>query len=218
MIDASSRTRRPVEGTVYQVPRSPLLWSAIALAAVSGCNQLFEIEETGLRMQLDTDNDGLEDLEDNCPAIMNEDQSDFDRDGVGDVCDNCPLHANTPQQNDGEPAGDRDEVGDDCDPNPTTSRDCLIVIDRFGDATRLAADWELVHGAADPAPTLQHAGDHVVFEPKGANKPAFMVARVDNARLVGRFSINFVGDWTPPSSFAEAMAASDVTDVDHRAS
>lgn len=36
---------------------------------------------------LDTDNDNIPDVLDNCPAIFNEDQSDSDGDGIGDVCD-----------------------------------------------------------------------------------------------------------------------------------
>jgi len=37
----------------------------------------------------DTDDDGVPDIEDNCPLIPNPDQRDRDGDGVGDVCDNC---------------------------------------------------------------------------------------------------------------------------------
>jgi len=35
----------------------------------------------------DDDRDGLENDEDNCPAVENPDQADADRDGLGDVCD-----------------------------------------------------------------------------------------------------------------------------------
>jgi len=38
----------------------------------------------------DTDNDGLCDLEDNCPTICNSQQLDADSDGIGDVCDIDP--------------------------------------------------------------------------------------------------------------------------------
>jgi hypothetical protein len=37
----------------------------------------------------DTDEDGLSDVTDNCPAVANPGQSDTDGDGVGDACDNC---------------------------------------------------------------------------------------------------------------------------------
>ena len=36
---------------------------------------------------IDTDGDGVEDDEDNCPGTANADQADLDGDGVGDVCD-----------------------------------------------------------------------------------------------------------------------------------
>lgn len=42
----------------------------------------------------DSDEDGLLDTEDNCPADANADQADRDRDGVGDICDLLPfVHA-----------------------------------------------------------------------------------------------------------------------------
>ena len=36
---------------------------------------------------IDSDNDGISDLLDNCPTDANSDQMDYDEDGVGDVCD-----------------------------------------------------------------------------------------------------------------------------------
>jgi len=72
---------------------------------------------------LDSDNDGVYDSEDNCPATPNPDQEDNDDDGLGDVCDddddndgvlddddNCPVDANPGQED-----RDRDGVGDACD-------------------------------------------------------------------------------------------------------
>ena len=35
----------------------------------------------------DDDNDGIGDLDDNCPLVANPDQEDFDNDGIADVCD-----------------------------------------------------------------------------------------------------------------------------------
>ncbi len=37
---------------------------------------------------MDDDNDGIPDLQDNCPNNYNPDQSDYDNNGIGDVCDN----------------------------------------------------------------------------------------------------------------------------------
>ncbi len=42
---------------------------------------------------LDTDNDGVPDLIDNCPETANPDQLDSDEDGIGDVCDDCQAVA-----------------------------------------------------------------------------------------------------------------------------
>ena len=42
---------------------------------------------TSLSAVVDRDNDGIEDANDNCPAIANADQANFDGDGEGDVCD-----------------------------------------------------------------------------------------------------------------------------------
>ena len=67
---------------------------------------------------LDTDDDGVPDIRDNCPETPNPDQRDTDGDGVGDACDNCVDRSN-PDQAD----ADSDGVGDVCDncvttPNP----------------------------------------------------------------------------------------------------
>jgi len=63
----------------------------------------------------DHDGDGVADLTDNCPDVVNPDQkANEDGDKFGDACDPCPLVA------DNAPADvDRDGIGDACDPNPT---------------------------------------------------------------------------------------------------
>ncbi len=40
--------------------------------------------------KFDSDKDGINNYEDNCPAIKNSQQKDRDHDNVGDVCDKCP--------------------------------------------------------------------------------------------------------------------------------
>jgi len=71
----------------------------------------------------DDDNDGILDVDDNCPLIGNVNQLDTDGDGMGDVCDddddgdgildvddNCPLMPNADQAD-----ADNDNIGDVCD-------------------------------------------------------------------------------------------------------
>ncbi|MBN1599030.1 MAG: thrombospondin type 3 repeat-containing protein [Bacteroidales bacterium] len=59
---------------------------------------------------VDSDGDGIEDSQDNCPLISNYDQDDTDNDNVGDICDNCPNDPNTSQTD-----SDGDGIGDACD-------------------------------------------------------------------------------------------------------
>jgi MYXO-CTERM domain-containing protein len=74
---------------------------------------------------LDTDDDGVDEDDDNCPNSANPDQADNDDDGIGDACDddddndtvvdpldNCVFLANLDQAN-----LDRDAQGDVCDPD-----------------------------------------------------------------------------------------------------
>ena len=71
----------------------------------------------------DDDNDGVLDVDDNCPLVGNADQLDSDGDGLGDACDpdddndgiidindNCPTNANADQAD-----ADGDGIGDVCD-------------------------------------------------------------------------------------------------------
>jgi len=93
----------------------------------------------------DTDEDGIIDIEDNCPVTPNADQADADSDGIGDVCDdcphdfdndidadgvcgdedNCPLTANESQADfDGDGLGNECDGDDDNDGVPDTEDNC----------------------------------------------------------------------------------------------
>jgi len=61
----------------------------------------------GGSVQLDSDNDTVFDIEDNCIADHNPGQEDSDGEGIGDVCDVCPLIQNGAQEDlDGDGEGD----------------------------------------------------------------------------------------------------------------
>jgi hypothetical protein len=78
----------------------------------SNATMAFRIED------LDSENDGVLNHVDNCPADANPDQADDDGDGFGDACDNCPFDVNPAQQD-----ADQDGIGDACAPPPPHIRD-----------------------------------------------------------------------------------------------
>jgi hypothetical protein len=59
---------------------------------------------------VDSDNDGVINIDDNCPMDYNPSQEDHDGDAVGDSCDNCMFVFNASQTD-----TDQDSVGDSCD-------------------------------------------------------------------------------------------------------
>jgi hypothetical protein len=96
----------------------------------------------------DTDADGIEDLEDNCPIAFNKSQDDGDGDGVGDACDSC-LFVPNPRFDVFDPTrtysgdqldDDADGTGNRCDTNFTDSMkdefvnvsDLLWFLDAYG--------------------------------------------------------------------------------------
>lgn len=97
----------------------------------------------------DVDNDGHNDLADNCPAKANADQHDEDGDRIGDVCDPCPHIAGTAAD------GDGDGVGDACDPQPTIPKQSIKFFDPF---TSTRSEWNLVNGYSRVGETLRGLG------------------------------------------------------------
>ena len=67
----------------------------------------------------DSDVDGVNNAEDNCPTVANNDQADADGDGKGDACDNCPDVFNADQAD-----SDANGVGDACPPPPPPDAAC----------------------------------------------------------------------------------------------
>ena len=86
----------------------------------------------------DTDGDGIPDDVDNCPNMVNQDQTDSDNDGIGDVCDVCPNDSDNDKDKDGvcgnvdncptifneeQTNSDTDSYGDTCDNCPNIANE-----------------------------------------------------------------------------------------------
>ncbi|MFN0245647.1 MAG: thrombospondin type 3 repeat-containing protein [Kofleriaceae bacterium] len=103
--------------------------SLVLLVAVSGCNQIFDLDEPEQVQDIrDADGDAFVDSRDNCPNVANPDQEDSDDDRRGDACDDCPTSPPTRDL-------DADGVDDACD-------SCILgpQIDDDGDAVMDACD------------------------------------------------------------------------------
>jgi hypothetical protein len=163
---------------------------AVWLLALTACNRAFDIGETAPEPDApppaDSDGDGVNDLDDNCPMVEN-DQSDADADLIGDRCDNCPLVGN-PEQ---ELAGDTDLVGTACDPHPETDGDCLVLLDSFTDPATFATAWA-IYGAVPPA--IETRPGSVTVTPAKPNELVALAAR-DNGGvlLAGTFDTQLAG-------------------------
>ena len=152
MIDVCSTARsicaaREFNGTTYSSIASavsssyPSFFCDETPSNELSCNPFRSNEFTGNATEQDSDGDGIDNTQDNCPLIFNPirpmddgNQSDADQDGIGDPCDstpvgsdidqdninndldNCPLEEN-PDQND----EDNDAKGDRCDACPNTA-------------------------------------------------------------------------------------------------
>ncbi|RIK63503.1 MAG: hypothetical protein DCC65_15890 [Planctomycetota bacterium] len=81
----------------------------MVVTLMAGCNPFLFIAG-------DIDGDGIFNNADNCPYVVNANQSDGDGDGVGDACDLCPATSD-PNQAD----SDGDGVGNVCDNCPDDS-------------------------------------------------------------------------------------------------
>jgi hypothetical protein len=72
----------------------------------------------------DEDLDGTDDSTDNCPEIVDSDQTNSDGDTLGDACDNCPLVTNP-----GQADSDNDGYGDACDEDDANPNETLAIPD-----------------------------------------------------------------------------------------
>ena len=98
-------------------------WEQGASINIENRTALFFLNCDAIDPNIDTDGDGIPDVNDNCPGDVNPNQDDEDDDGIGDLCDtdmdndgiaddtdNCPTIPNTDQDD-----TDNDSLGDACD-------------------------------------------------------------------------------------------------------
>ena len=91
---------------------------------------------------VDTDGDGISDFLDNCPSIVNFDQSDSDEDGLGNACD---------------PDDDNDGVDDESDAFPFDDSESIDTdLDGTGNNTDNDDDNDLVDDSIDNCPLVNN--------------------------------------------------------------
>ncbi|MBI4176713.1 MAG: S8 family serine peptidase [Candidatus Aenigmarchaeota archaeon] len=148
---------------------------------------------------IDTDNDGIILLFDNCPLTSNPGQEDADGDGVGDACDNCVQDFNPFQEN-----ADSDQQGDACDIDDDNDFVC-----DFGPSTIVQEPANLALNAAATAssfvppfsPSLAVDGDPATFlaivgiPPQSLTIDLGSVRRIDRARILFNDTLSILFDY-----------------------
>jgi len=136
--------------------------------AYSGLIDYFRTEPV---QSQDSDGDGVDDYEDNCPNTPNADQADADSDGVGDACDTCPNDPDNDADGDGicgdvdncpntpnadQADSDGDGVGDACDQDADSDGDGIPDVDdncpNTPNADQADADGDGMGDACDTCP------------------------------------------------------------------
>ncbi|XP_071850679.1 uncharacterized protein [Apostichopus japonicus] len=113
-------------------------------------------DQLGDVCDLDDDNDGIYDTVDNCPFVVNKQQTDTDADDVGDDCDNC-LSDYNPDQLD----ADEDGVGDECDTDDDEDGVLDVAPDNcqfVSNAGQADSDGDGVGDACDNCPDTSNSG------------------------------------------------------------
>ncbi len=167
-LTANSFLRDPAAGDFHLAAGSPALGAGVASTGSPNRVPAEDFEgdarlapvDVGFDEISDADFDGIADVVDNCPPVLNRSynppQDDRDGDGVGDYCDNCPQVANPLQEDvlgydaSGQPVASSNSRGDACEEvgeslfqcAPSAGASCLLVA-TFGaltDVTTVPAD------------------------------------------------------------------------------
>lgn len=181
---------------------------ALALSLVAGCNAAFDIDETGVipAPDDDRDDDGVSNVEDNCPDDPNELQSDDDGDSLGDACDSCPLVEDASDLD-----SDGDSVGDACDPHPLDIGDCLALYESFDDPSSLANRWQVESNMV--ADVVATPGSVRITSPIDDQYTALFPLDEAGVRLTGNYDVQAVALTSSPATGAEVSIAANVTQV-----
>jgi hypothetical protein len=124
----------------------------------------------------DYDDDGIEDLHDNCPHVANRDQGNADGDAMGDVCDSCvvvrtEVLADLDEDGLGDECDDDvdgDEVADDADNCPNVTNPVVDGLqsdtddDGIGDACDTDDDDDGFADLEDSCPLVSNPGQEAI--------------------------------------------------------
>ena len=97
----------------------------------------------------DTDGDGVQDSDDNCPSVRNDDQADNDSDGQGDACDDDDDNDGIRDGDDAFPLDPRESVDTDGD-GIGNNADIDDDNDGFSDSTETSAGSDPLNSASTP--------------------------------------------------------------------
>lgn len=147
---------------------------------------------TGELTAQDADGDGLDDANDNCPAVFNPIrpmdngvQADFDFDGSGDACDVCPMDANTSLCSPYNP-NDRDNDG-----VPNNNDNCSGSYNPTQDDT----DLDGIGNACDACPESPNPGGSAclstIYDLKDGTVPPGQSVRLQDVVVTGASTRGF---------------------------
>ncbi len=151
-------------------------------------------------IQLDSDEDGILDVDDNCPTRFNSEQGDWDEDGIGDYCDNCSGDSN-PDQLD----TDGDHVGNACDRCPensakTSPGQCGCQSPETGDG-----DGDSVADCRDNCPQLANSGQEDCDDDGKGDACQIQDCSLYTAAGCGDCNNNLIDDDCEPDSDADGV-------------